>query len=77
MEEYVDAFLASALNVGGWSVSLPSHSTSGEGAFTVLWIRGCVGPIAGLDAVEKRRVSVPAGEKVLGGPTRIPSHNAY
>jgi hypothetical protein len=46
-------FLTSALDGGEWSASCSRRFTSGEIPPGTHWIRGCVGPRAGLDAVEK------------------------
>jgi hypothetical protein len=44
-----------ALDGGMWSASLPSRYTHGTH-----WIGGWVGPRAGLDATEKRKIPAPA-----------------
>jgi hypothetical protein len=44
-------FYTSSLNAAEWSASC-----LGGFAFGAYWIGGCVGPRAGLDAVEKRKV---------------------
>jgi hypothetical protein len=43
-------FLASALVTGEWSASSPGRYSPG-----IHWIGGCMGPIAGLDNVGKRK----------------------
>jgi hypothetical protein len=45
-------FLTSALDVGEWSASRPGRFIPWEIAFGTHWIKGWVGPRAGLDAVE-------------------------
>jgi hypothetical protein len=49
-------FLTSALDGGEWSASRTCHFTPGEKAPGTHWIGGHVGPRAGLDAVEKRKI---------------------
>jgi hypothetical protein len=49
-------FLTSALDGGEWSASRPCRFNSGEEALVNHWIGGWVGPRAGLDAVEKRKI---------------------
>jgi hypothetical protein len=49
-------FLTSALGRGEWSASRPGRFTLGEIALGTHWIGGWVGPRAGLDAVEKRKI---------------------
>jgi hypothetical protein len=55
-------FFTSALDGGEWSASRPGRYTH--------WIRGWVGPRAGLDDVEKRILSCPCRESNPGSPTR-------
>jgi hypothetical protein len=45
-------FLTSALDAGEWSAWSPDRFIPGESASFTHWIGGCVGPRAGLDAVE-------------------------
>jgi hypothetical protein len=52
----VPPFLTFALDGGEWSASLPCCFTPGERAPSTHWIGGWVGPRAGLDAVEKRKI---------------------
>jgi hypothetical protein len=52
-------FLTAALNGGKWSASRPDRFTAGN---TVHWTGAWVGPRAGLDAVEKRRIPCPRRE---------------
>jgi len=42
-----------------WSASLPGRLTPGEGASGTHWLGGWLGPTAGLDAVAKRKKSLP------------------
>jgi hypothetical protein len=49
-------FLTSALVGCEWSAARLCRFTPGERAPGTHWIRGCVGPRAGLDAVEKRQM---------------------
>jgi hypothetical protein len=49
-------FLTSALDEGEWSVSLPATSASGEIAPSTHWIAAWVGPKAGLEALQKRKI---------------------
>jgi hypothetical protein len=46
-----------------WSASRPGRFTSGESAHSTNWIGGWVGPRAGLDNVEKRKLLAPAGNR--------------
>jgi hypothetical protein len=48
--------LTSALDGGEWSASCPARFTPEDGAAGTHWIGGWVGPSAGLDAVEKRKI---------------------
>jgi hypothetical protein len=56
VDVYVLVFLTLALNGGKWSASRPGRFTSGEIIPGTLWIGGWVGPRAGLDDVEKRKI---------------------
>jgi hypothetical protein len=61
---YLHAFLTSALDGGEWLASRPGRFTRSVKASSVHWIRGWVGPRAGLDVVEERKISIviaPAG----------------
>jgi hypothetical protein len=64
----VRPFLASALDGGEWSASRPGRFTPGERASSTHWIKGWVGPRAGLDAVEKRTISFPCQKSNPGRP---------
>jgi hypothetical protein len=68
-------FLTSALVGGEWSASSPCLFTSGERTLGAYWIRGWVGPRAGLDDVEKRKfLTLPGLElQFLGRPGRSQS----
>jgi hypothetical protein len=59
------ALLTSALGGGEWSASRPSRFAPGERASGTHWIGGCVGPRAGLHAVEKKKFPAPAGNRTL------------
>jgi hypothetical protein len=64
----VPPFLASALDGGEWSASRPGSFIPEERVPSTHWIKGWVGPIAGLDAVEKRTVSLPCQKSNPGRP---------
>jgi len=51
VEEWLHAFLASALDGGGLLVLYPGHFVSGKGAPNAYWMGVWVGPGAGLDTV--------------------------
>jgi hypothetical protein len=55
VDVYIHIFLTSALGGGEWSSSLPGRFNPGERAPGTLWIGGWVGPIAGLEHMEKRK----------------------
>jgi hypothetical protein len=59
-------FLTSALDGDEWSVSHLSHFMPKQRAPGTHWIRGWVGPRAGLDVVENRNPSVPAWNQTMG-----------
>jgi hypothetical protein len=50
-------FLTTAVGGGEWSASRPRRFIHGERARGTHWIGGRMGPRAGLDAVEKRKIS--------------------
>jgi hypothetical protein len=54
-------FLTSVLGGGEWSTSRPHRFTRGEGVPGIHWIGGSVGPIAGLDVVDREKSVAPAG----------------
>jgi hypothetical protein len=54
VDVWMHIFLISA--GGEWSASRPCRFTLGERAFDTHWIGAWVGPRAGLDDVEKRKV---------------------
>jgi hypothetical protein len=49
-------FFTSAVDIGEWSASRPCCLTPEERAPGTHWIGGWVGPRAGLDAVQKRKI---------------------
>jgi hypothetical protein len=57
--------LTSALGGGEWSVSRPCRLIRVERAHGTHWIGGWVGSGAVLDAVMKRRIPTPAGNRTL------------
>jgi hypothetical protein len=65
-------FLPSALDGGEWSASRPCRFTPGERAPGTHWIGGWVGPGAGLDAEDKRKI-VHCPKSNPGRPARSPS----
>jgi hypothetical protein len=56
VDVYIQVFLASALVGGEWQASLPGCFTRGERAPGTQWIGGWVGPITGINDVEKRNI---------------------
>jgi hypothetical protein len=71
----IHIFLTSALGEGEWSATRPCRFTPGEGAPGSYWIGGWVGPRAGLDDVEKRKLLILPGLELrpLGRPARSQS----
>jgi hypothetical protein len=63
--------LTSAQGRGEWSASDFCRFTPGERAIITHWIGGWVGPRAGLDAVEKTKIS-PLPESNLDPPAPYP-----
>jgi hypothetical protein len=58
------AFLTSPLDGCEWSASRTGRFTSGEGIPRTVWIGGCLGPRAVLDAVVKRKkITALAGDR--------------
>jgi hypothetical protein len=53
-------FLISALDGREWSPSSPGRFNPGEGPPRIHWIGGWMGPGAGLDDVDKRKIFAPA-----------------
>jgi hypothetical protein len=64
------SFLTLALVGGEWSDSRPCRVTPGKKATGTYWVRGWVGPRAGLDEVKKRKfLTLPGLElRHLGRP---------
>jgi hypothetical protein len=75
MDVQIHIFLTSALAGGEWSASRPGRFTPRGKAPGTHWIRGWVGPRAGLDDLEKRKYLTPPGLELLtlGRPTRSQS----
>jgi hypothetical protein len=72
------AFLTSALEEGEWSASHPGHLTPGETTPVNDWRGRRVGPTAGLDAVEKRKIPRPRQKSNPPNPDRpVPSQLLY
>jgi hypothetical protein len=65
-------FLVTVLDGGELSASRPGHFAPRERAHGTHWIGGWVGPGAGLDAVEKRKM-LPLPGTEPGRPIRNPS----
>jgi hypothetical protein len=63
-------FLTSTLDEGEWSASHSSRFPSREKELGTRWIWDLVGPRAGLDAVEERRITCPCQESNPGPPPR-------
>jgi hypothetical protein len=53
-------FLTSALEGGEWPASRPCRFTLGASAPGINWIGGWVGPRAGLNVIDVRKVHCPA-----------------
>jgi hypothetical protein len=72
-------FLTLALIGGEWLASHPCCLASGERVPSTHWIGGWVGPIAGLDDMEKRKfLTLPGLElRPLGRPARSQSSTDY
>jgi hypothetical protein len=62
VEVYRHSFLTSALEGCEWSVTRPGRFIPRERTPGTPWIGGYVGPRAGLDAVEKRKIHSPHRE---------------
>jgi hypothetical protein len=58
MEVYLYAFLTLALDGCEWSLSRSGRFAAGITAPVAGWIRGWVGPTAGLDAVEMGKIPI-------------------
>jgi hypothetical protein len=57
------SFLTSALDGGEWLDSSPGHFNPGERFHGTHCIGGWVDPTAGVEAVDKRKIPVPAGNR--------------
>jgi hypothetical protein len=77
IEVHLNAFLTSALNEGEWSASHPGRFTPSERDPSTHWIRGCVAPRAGLDAVVKWKIPNPRRESNLRAPIVKPVASRY
>jgi hypothetical protein len=56
VEVYLHEFLTSVIDGGEWPASLPGRFTSGENCSWYHWTGGWVGT---MDAVAKRKISLP------------------
>jgi hypothetical protein len=56
---------------GNWSASRPSRFTARETAPRAHWIRGWVGPRAGLDAVVKGKIPNPCPDHPAHSPAQL------
>jgi hypothetical protein len=65
VEVYIHAFFDLGTRWNEWSASHPGHFTPREGGPGTHWIGGWVGPRAVLDAVVKRKIPSPAGNRTL------------
>jgi hypothetical protein len=65
-------FLTLALDGCEWATSHPSHFTLRERAPITHWIGGWVGPRAGLNTMEKRKIFCPYEESNLRHPAHSP-----
>jgi hypothetical protein len=65
----------SALVGGEWSASRPGRFTPGKNVPDTHWIGGWMGPRAGMDTVEKRKILTPPDLKLqpLGRPANSQS----
>jgi hypothetical protein len=61
VDQWIHAFLTSALDGGEWSASCPGRYTPGERASGAHWIGGLVGPRTGLDEEKKRKILLLPG----------------
>jgi hypothetical protein len=68
------SFLTLALDGGEWLALCPSRFTTRERSPGTFWKGGCVGPVAGLDDVEKRNI-LPCRESNSGSLDHSPSLN--
>jgi hypothetical protein len=59
MDVYIYVLLTLALVGGEWSTSRPGRFTPGKRASGTRWIGGWVGPRAGLDAMDRRKILPP------------------
>jgi hypothetical protein len=72
VDVYIHVFLTSAVVEDEWSASRLCRFTPGERAPGTHWIGGWVGPIAGLDDVEKRKFLTLPGLKLQPLGLRYP-----
>jgi hypothetical protein len=69
-ESIAPPFLISALDGREWLTSRPSHFTPWDTATGIQRTGGCVGPRAGKDSVENKRISCPCQKSNQGRPAR-------
>jgi hypothetical protein len=77
MELELHTFLTSILDGGKQSGSCPGRLTPGKRALNTHWTGVCGGSKTGLDAVEKRGTSAPAGNRTPAPWSSSPLHSHY
>jgi hypothetical protein len=73
VEVQLHEFLTPAPDAGEWSASRPGRSAPRDRGPGTHWTGGWVGPIAGLDAMVKRKISAFAGTRTPDHPARSPA----
>jgi hypothetical protein len=73
VDVYVHICLTSTLVGGEWLATLPCHFTRGKRTPSIHWIGGWVGPRAGLDDVERRKLLILPGLELQ--PLSCPAHS--